>query len=545
MKAPFWFKKHNFLIVLLVLLTFAACKKSKITPETKPEPPSVGPNTKQTPTTDRTALTNDSLFLYAKHVYYWNSSLPSYDAFEPRQYGSRYGDELFNIVKASGSADYIVNSSAPKYSYLEDINDQNPEPIAASALSKMDVDLEGNGNDVGIFWMPYGVTSATQKYLIFVNAVYPGSDAAVKGVKRGWAITKINGKPFGANTYSSTEFYAIEAELNSNLVNLEGYVYSNDVQGEPFNVTLNKRSYKSSPIYSAKIISSGSKKIGYLAYARFSNEENSVEALTSEFSKFAAGGVTDLVIDLRYNGGGYISTADHLINLIIPVAFSGQVMYKEIYNADMQNKRALILKNQPITDQNGKIRYRDGGKVMLNYYDDGDYSIAGNTFKFSKIGALSGVTNVVFLVTRNTASASELVINTLKPKINVTLVGSTTYGKPIGFFPIRIENKYDVYYAMFETKNSVDQGGYFNGMAPEASNIEYDNPTYQLGDAKELMLAQAISVLNPVVASTSVARTTTMSINGKRGTVNPQSIFVPVEKSKTFVGMIEDRFRPK
>lgn len=542
MKSVAWFGKSNFLIVLLVTLTLGACKKSKVTPDPEPEPPSSGPNTKQTPTTNRTELTNDSLFLYAKQVYYWNSTLPSYDAFEPRKYGTDFNTELFNIVKASGSADYLSNSTFPKYSYIEDKDNANPAATAGLSEAEMSVDLEGNGYDTGIFWLPYGVNSTSQKYLIFVNAVYPGSDAESKGVKRGWAITKINGQDFGANTYSATEFYAIDAQFDKENVTIEGYKYTNDVQGEPFTVTLNKKTYSSSPVYTSKVITSGSKKIGYLAYARFSNEGNSFTVLENEFKNYAAQGVTDLVIDLRYNGGGYINTAERLINLIAPVSATG-VMYKEYYNTDMQNKKALILKNQPLTDENDKIRYKTvgGTSVIMNLFDDVDYSVARNTYNFSKFGNLTGVTNIVFLVTRNTASASELVINSLKPKMNVKLVGSTTYGKPIGFFPIRLENKYDVFYSMFETKNSVDQGGYFSGMVPD--HVVYDNPTYQLGDVKELLLAKAISVLNPAAATTGVARTTIMSINGKQGSVNPQSIFVPVEQSGSFIGMIEDRFK--
>jgi carboxyl-terminal processing protease len=545
MKTIFWAGKSNFLLVLLVISVLGACKKSKVTPEPDPVAPSIGSNTLQTPTTNRRELTNDSLFLYAKQIYYWNTALPSYDDFRPRQYSTlstdllNYDNNLFNLVKASGSADYVAADNDTKYSYIADVTLANPNATGNLPDIKLSVDLEGNGNDTGIMWLPFGTNNS---YTIFVTVASPGSDAEAQGVKRGWAITKINGIAYGTN-YPG-EYTSIYNELAKNSVRIEGYKTVNGVQGEAFNVTLTKKNYVSSPIYASKVINSGNKKIGYLAYGRFSNVTNSFTALEGVFTNFSSQGVTDLVIDLRYNGGGYINTAEHLINLIAPSNATG-VMYKEYYNSDMQNKRALILKNQPYTDENDKIKYKTvgGAQVMMNLYDDVDYTVARNTYNFAKFGSLTGVTNIVFLVTRNTASASELVINSLKPKMNVKLVGKTTYGKPIGFFPIRLQNRYDVYYSLFETKNSLDQGGYFSGMLPDYDLTE--NPTYQLGDEKEIYLAKAISLLNPVTTTTGTAKGTIMSIDGKQINLESPNSIAPIDQPGSFVGMIEDRFKRK
>ncbi len=132
-------------------------------------------------------------------------------------------------------------------------------------------------------------------------------------------------------------------------------------------------------------------------------------------------GVADLIIDLRYNGGGFVNTAEYLINLIAPPTVTG-TMFVEYYNKTMQDGKASILKNQPLLDENDQIQY-SGGKIVT--YADVDYSVTGNTIAFSKKGSLSTVANVVFLVSGNTASASELVINSLKPHLNVKLSWET------------------------------------------------------------------------------------------------------------------------
>jgi carboxyl-terminal processing protease len=534
-------EKPTLLLAFLIIVSLGACKKSKIVPEpAKPEPPTSGPNVKQTPTTNRTQLTNDSLFLYAKEVYYWNDALPSYDDFTPRNYGSDFNSELFAITRykidptTSRAYEYRAsNPSQPKYSYIEDLANRNPVAVLANAQA--DVNLDGNGNDIGILAVSAVKNSATSPdYKLFILAVDKGSPADGLGLTRGAYLTKINGVAIGTTANFDSEVNTINEAIygDPTSVKVEGV----RVDGTSFSGTLAKASYKSNPIFKTNVLTVGAKKIGYLAYARFSSKANSEEVLKSAFSDFAAQSVTDLVIDLRYNGGGYVDMAEYLVNLIAPSTATG-VMYKEYYNSTMQNHHATILKNQPLLDQNDKIQYSNGR--MLNSFDDLDFSLAKNTFSFSKKGTLTNVTNVVFIVTGNTASASELVINSLKPKMNVKLVGVQTYGKPVGFFPIRIQNKYDVFYSMFETKNSLDQGGYYSGMTPDVL-LNRDFGDHDFGDPSEYLLAAAIDVLVPKTVTTSVvSRNRVMSVS--TGGVATKSSLGGLNQTKEFIGMIEAR----
>lgn len=530
--------KQFIVISSLLLATLVACKKTKVTPApTTPAP------TTPTTTASRADLTRDSLYLYAQQIYYWNDALPTYETFNPRKYttGSsdlaNYNNELFAITQykvnpTTGRPFEYYDGNSAKYSYIQDIASKNPTAYINTTAS---VDLEGNGNDLGVRFGFYG---SDANFTTYVTAVYDKSPADNAGLKRGDVITKINGTTYGTNF--SANRTAIVTAINGANITLEGVKST----GASFNITLTKAVFKSSPIYKNRIITAGTKKVGYLAYARFSNSTNSIDTLNAIFRDFANGGVTDLVIDLRYNGGGYVSTAEHLINLIIPSSASG-VMFTEYYNTTMQTGQAKILANQPLLDANDKPRYGANG-VMLNYFANVDYSVAGNTTRISKKGSLNNISSVVFIVSGSTASASELVINSLKPYVTtLKIVGQTTYGKPIGFFPIRLENKYDVYFSLFETKNAAGQGGYFAGMTPDVTDVEVPAGTvmYDFGNVNDNYLKKALNVIAPGVTVTSQAKTSAVV---ERQFALPASNVINVDLGKDeFKGMIETRFKTK
>jgi C-terminal processing protease CtpA/Prc len=521
--------KKQFVFILAVFIaTILGCKKNKTQPDVAPSPV-------VTASTTRAELSKDSIFLYAQQIYLWNDKLPTYAVFNPRQYNSfpmeidNYKKELFEITKYSNPFEYKPGATSSKYSYIFDKANQNP---TASIKETASVDLEGNGNDLGIRFGFYGNDA---NYSIYVSAVYQNSPAEKAGISRGNMINKINGVTYGSNF--SANINAINTALSGTTITLEGL----KSDGSSFTITLLKSIFKSSPIYKTKVLTAGGKKVGYLAYARFSSEANSVSELNNIFVDFATKGVTDLVIDLRYNGGGYVNTAEHLINLIAPSSASG-VMFTEHYNTTMQSGAATILSNQPLLDANNKVQFRNG--VMLTYANI-NYSVAGNTELFAKKGPLTNVTNVVFIVSDRTASASELVINSLKPHMSVKLVGATTYGKPVGFFPVTIENKYDVYFSLFETKNSLGQGGYYDGLVPDIAASEVPGGTimYDFGDPNDNYLKKALELIAPGVKVTSQSRTMT---SAQQEFASPSSNVIKTDLSDNeFKGMIETRFKIK
>ncbi len=511
--------KYNLAFLAVLLTVFVACKKSK-------------------KETSRADLTRDSVFLYAKEIYLWNTALPSYEIFNPRKYTSNstdlanYQAELFDITKYSIPYEYKAGATGPKFSSIVDKTTQNPSAQGRVAS----VDTEGNGNDIGVRVGFYGVEN---NFTLYVNAVYQNSPAEKAGFVRGDKITKINGIAYGTN-YNG-QINAISAALKGASVTLEGIRNS----GAAFNLTLAKTVFKSSPIYNTRVFNAGSKKIGYLAYARFSISDNSEAALNSVFSSFSASGVTDLIIDLRYNGGGYVNTAEHLINLIVPSSANGKVMFTEHFNATMRAGNAKILANQPLLDASGKLQYQNGRIVT---YNDADYTVAENTYYVNKTGPLNSIQNVVFIVGPNTASASELTINSLKPYMNVKLVGQTTYGKPVGFFPVTIENKYEVYFSMFESKNSLGVGGYYDGLTPDVSDYEVPSGKmmYDFGDPNDNYIGKALNILAPGVQLSSTSLNSTMTAAQKQSLILlTKDVIDDKIDGKEFNGMIENRIKPK
>lgn len=240
-------------------------------------------------------------------------------------------------------------------------------------------------------------------YYVYVYDVAKGSNAETNGVKRGMLITQINGTTI------------TEANVNSLFNNSSFTIHlANYNAGNPIangtTILLTKSQLTENPIKEAKVITSGSKKIGYIMYNQFSNAFDG--DLNAEFLKFKNDAIDDLIIDLRYNGGGSVQTAVYLGSMVTG-QFKDQLFSKQVWNSKVM---ALANPNQLINNFTDQILNKDAsGNVVLN-----------ETINSLNLGT------VYFIVSDKTASASELIINALSPYINVKLVGVQTYGKHVG-----------------------------------------------------------------------------------------------------------------
>jgi C-terminal processing protease CtpA/Prc len=248
----------------------------------------------------------------------------------------------------------------------------------------------------------------------------------------------------------------------TDLPGVSKYSFIEDADAQPLRASKAAAAMQESHTVSVVALRSGN--IGYLKLTGFPLLATVEQQLAQTFEGLAfPEGLRTLVIDLRGNMGGYTETAEYLANLISTPSMAGKMMYAQHFNAEMQAGNATILKNQVYLDENTRPVYVNG---RMATYADVDFSIEANTIHFNKAGPLKTVSSVYFLVDGQTASASELLINALKPYFPVTLVGSVTYGKPVGSFAIHID-KYSLHLASFLIRNASGEGDYFEGLIPD------------------------------------------------------------------------------
>jgi hypothetical protein len=326
-------------------------------------------------------------------------------------------------------------------------------------------------------------------------------------------LNQVTGRPFEISSYNSVPKYSY---LQIGRIT-DGGARAGVINGEA--------------VLAKRLIRLDDKLIAYVALGSFPSLSSTKTKLDQVFDEIAVDKPKYLVLDLRSNGGGYVETAEYVANLIASSILNGKIMYSEQFNPTLQSGKATILRHQPYLDELGKTVIYNGRLATLA---DVDYTQNGNTYKFDKKGTLESVQDIYIIVSGQTASASELLISCLKPYFNVKLVGERTYGKPVGFFGINID-QYAVYLSSFLIKNAQGWSDYFNGMEPDLNVIGSANPI--LGDTEETCLKSTLSLISGKIQ---LAPKKTVSI--LKGNVIAQSSVLSAQDN---VGMIESRLRLK
>jgi len=322
----------------------------------------------------------------------------------------------------------------------------------SQTTASWDAESSGNPLDFGIQWA--ALNSSPPRNWIVAD-VAPGSPAALAGITRGAKLTSIDGLDF-----VNDDVAADVNVLNAALLPGPAATHSFGFNGQA-GITMTSAAYPEVTVKNIKIIPTTNGNVGYFIFD--TQIAQSEAELTNAINQLKAAGVSDLIIDLRYNGGGLLYIASELAYMIAGPA-----------NTTNHNFETLTY-NDKQTSQN----------TSYPFYAVGTSNQALPTL---------GLNHVSLLVTFGTASASESVINSLRGvNVAVDLIGSTTRGKPYGFVPQ--DNCGWTYFSIqFKGVNDKGFGDYADGFAPTCQVP--DDFTHQRGDTAETMLSSALSYRN-------------------------------------------------
>lgn len=360
-----------------------------------------------------------------------------------------------------------------------------------------------SGEETGAFGFApvfFWVDEAQTSIKAYVRYVFPNTPAANAGIKRGDIIAQVNGANltldnyriiYGANSVTTFTVYDQNSE-------------------NPRNVSITPGSFSTDPVLFSDVYEIEGKKIGYLFYTDFNASKNA--SLYNAFQNFKQAGVTDLVLDLRYNPGGSISAAIYLASMIAPETY---VKNKSVFTTMTYNSYV-------------------NSAYDSNNWDRNAYLGSYQTSEQDPLNANLNLNNVYIIATSDSYSASELITFCLKPYMNVAHIGEKTGGKYTASWTVSAYDSFDgyaqpVYNASKLTTSQkstlknwgmqpivgryTDKNGTdfirTNGLIPTyaITSQEYNTETWkQIGDEEDYLFAKAISLITGKAYAASATR---------------------------------------
>lgn len=274
-----------------------------------------------------------------------------------------------------------------------------------------------------------------------IPLIYQNSTAYSLGIRKGDEILTINNIP--VTSYNDYDAFFDDSPLTLNLE-------IRNTNGEINTFSLSKETVVQNAVFFSDVFNVSGRKAGYMVYDSFLGY--SLSELEETFSFFAATEIDELIVDLRYNRGGYVSIVEEMANIIAPAGTAGSELYSVVHN-----------------DLAGPI------------YD--------TTIYFSEHDLNLDLQRVFFITSGSSASASEMIINCLEPYMDVYLIGSTTHGKPVGMYGFEFQD-WIILPVVNITVNADGYGGYFDGLTVDKLSPEgLDKPW---GDLSDPSLNQAL-----------------------------------------------------
>lgn len=475
------------------MLVMAGCSDSDKEVPKRPDTPSEQPQTPSTPTVDAKTEMNQTIDDYLAGYYLWNDDykgmtrdltipyVDSYDNFLQTTLMQMTTNKLDK--KRTSSGDYYL------YSYI-DRKEKKPRSKAASGVTH-GIEKDDKVQSYG-FSKLSGVKfvnedgSDTGNFGFVVQSVYPQSVAGTFGLSRGTFVYEVDGEVITQRNYASLYLELLQPTRS----NVTLWVGDGTPESER-EVTLTATGIEATPIMRNEVIEAGGHKIGYLIYDAFDAAyDNELLAVLSDFKK---AGITDLVLDLRYNGGGHVISSMMLSGCVAGSGCKGKVFQYYRYN-DARMKAVSETKKQTGNEYDASAGYFYEQFVYDNYY-----GVNLASYDLSHV-------NLYVLTTVNTASASEVFISSLRGiGVPVTLIGERTNGKNVGM-EVKDFDKGDYSYELapitFQYYNAQCETVPESGLKVDYQVADWNDGYVDFGK-DEPMLAKAISLITGTTAKAS------------------------------------------
>ena len=347
-----------------------------------------------------------------------------------------------------------------------------------------------------------------------VTLVTPGGPAAKQGLRRGDLFLSVNGTEIN----SATADGIIHTLKQGADIVLQMTTISNGQLINGSALSISHTYFREQPVYLTKLFTNGSKKAGYIYYNGFTQEFD--RNILDSIARFKSSGISDLIIDLRYNPGGDVSSAAKIAVALAPVK-EGQTFI--ISQANKNGGQITDSFAQSINKGNSPPRTLP--------------EVSNSRITISKLYVLTSL---------STASAAELLINNLKPYLPVVQIGEKTVGKDMSGFEIYDQRTppkitYLLHPLIFKLYNANKQGNYSQGLIPDYYIDEFSAlPLKEFGDKNDLLLKKALELSLGSSLTTSSSRVTSNSeMLSRRGKAIFQSsaarsaVMSPVKATKT------------
>ncbi len=446
-------KLSKFLLLVSVVGALS-CKKDTVEPATT----TTGTTTTTTPTSPNAAA-NSWVYDQLKEWYLWSDKLPAKDKTD------------LTLVTGKDGEDDIKKYYF--YSLLNDYPNTDRFSWIRENITDLTNSLSGVSTSFGFSRTAVYLDNTQTNVVFFISNVITNSPADKAGLKRGDIVLTINGTQINGTNFATLISNNETATFGLAEFKNGSYVLSGKT------VTATKAVVQNDPVQFWKVIEKGNKKIGYLLYTQFLGAYD--DKLKQVFGEFKTKGVNELVLDLRTNGGGLIASADLLSSLIVKNPNANNVIHQDEWNANIKVK----------------------------------YPTLSNPTKFTVQPNNLNLDRLVVLTSNGTASASELVINSLRPYMDVVIIGQNTYGKNVGSITIKDDQTparwaWGMQPIVLRTVNSKGESAYGTKTGFTPNYVVSDNvyPFKPWGDESETLLKKALEVITgvPAEASASTSR---------------------------------------